>query len=252
MNLLQIIFLSVIQGLTEWLPISSSGHLFLLEQWLKIGGANLSFDVWLHAASLVVIIIFFRREIREVLLSPFQKTGAGETSKKNWLWYIILSSFFTAALGLVFYKQMDLWRTVPAVANWYLVTAVLLLATRFAKPRRSWGWPQAVVLGLVQGVAVLPGLSRSGAVIAVALILGLPKDEAFSYGFLVAIPAIFGALLLSAKGLTFSWLVVVAFIVTALVSYLALRLLRFILKRDYFYLFFIYTALLGLVLKIIF
>jgi undecaprenyl-diphosphatase len=250
MNPFQIIFLSVVQGITEWLPISSSGHLLLFEKWLQIKEADLNFDVWLHLASLVVIIYFFRREIKEVIVSPFKKEGI-DNPKKNWWRYIVLSSFFTALLGFIFYKQMDLWRNLAAVSTWWLVTAVLLLATKFAKSKKSIGWQEAVILGLVQGLAVLPGLSRSGVVIAVALLLGLRKDEAFSYAFLVAIPAILGAWLLSFQGFVFSWLILLAFVITMIVSYLTLKLLRLIIKRDYFYLFFIYLLILGVVIKII-
>lgn len=246
MNILETIFLAIVQGITEWLPISSSGHLVLFEEWFQIQGATLEFDIFLHLASVVVIVLFFRKEIKEVLLS-FNKP---DKEKKNWFWYLVLSSIFTAVIGYSFYNQIDLVRTTDSVANLLIVTSVLLLATKFIKGEKAITWQSAIVLGIVQGLAVLPGLSRSGVVIAVALIMGVKKKDAFSYAFLLAIPAILGSFLLTATNFIFNWTYLIGFLVTILVGYLTLAWLKLIIKNNHLYLFFIYTLLVGLIIKI--
>lgn len=245
MNIVQVIILSIVQGITEWLPISSSGHLVLFENWMQVE-ASLSFDIFLHVASLVVIIFFFRKQIVEIF-NPWQHKSS---QRKNWLWYIVLSSLFTAVIGLVFYQSIDSFRNIDVVSSWLLVTSLLLLATKFSRQNKVIAWPQAIVLGIAQGFAVLPGLSRSGAVIAVALLIGIKKEEAFDYAFILAVPAILGSFLLSLSDFNFSWLYLLGFLVTIVVSYFALVLLKLIIKKDYFYLFFVYTLVLALLLKL--
>lgn len=261
MRFLEAILLSIVQGVSEWLPISSSGHLVLFEKWLQISGADLAFDVFLHVASLLVILLFFRKQIIEICKAPFVKT---DNQYKNWWWYIVLSSIFTAVIAYFLYYRIDNFRTIDSVANWFLITSILLLATKFSQGDKTINWWQAIILGIVQGVAVLPGLSRSGAVIAIALLMKIKKDQAFSYGFIAAIPAIFGSFLLTAKdtynmflsvgsdaAFGFNVIYILAFVFTAVVSYLSLYLLKIILRRDYFYLFSVYTFILFLILKLI-
>lgn len=246
MNVLQVVFLGIVQGITEWLPISSSGHLVLFEKWLHLE-ASLSFDIFLHMATLVVILWFFRNQIKEVIIAPFSKEA---TNKKNWWWYVVVSSIFTAGLGYMFYDQIDSFRTVESVSGWLIVTSLLLLATKFSKGEKDITIWHAVALGIAQGFAVLPGLSRSGTVIALALIMKIKKEQAFEYGFIVAIPAIAGSFLLTFKDFVFNWIDIIAFVVTIIVSYLSLILLKYLLKRDYFYMFFIYTLVLALIIKL--
>ncbi|PLX24826.1 hypothetical protein C0580_04130 [Candidatus Parcubacteria bacterium] len=247
MNILESVFLSIVQGISEWLPISSSGHLVLFESWLQVE-ANLSFDVFLHIASLVVILFFFRKEIVEIVKLGLTKQGK-DNPRKHWLWYIALSSVFTVAIALILYPKIDYCRTPGAVADWLLITTALVFSTRFVVSKKEITWWHAVALGLAQGFAVLPGLSRSGTVIAIALAMRIKKEQAFDYAFLVAIPAIFGSFILTVGDLSFSWVYLLAFVVTALVSYLALSLLKFVMQRNKFYLFFIYTLALSLIIK---
>ncbi len=249
MSILESIFLSMVQGVAEWLPISSSGHLVLLENWLKIE-AGLSFDVFLHIASLVVILFFFKKEIIEVFTLALVKRDQ-KHPRRNWLWYIALSSVFTVAIALVLYPKMEYFRRPEAVADWLLITTALVLSTRFVSSKRDINWWHAAALGLAQGFAVLPGLSRSGVVIAIALAMKIKKDQVFDYAFLVAIPAIFGSFILTAKDLNFEWIYLLSFVVTVVVSYLALSLLKFVMQRNKFYLFFIYTLALSLIIKFI-
>lgn len=246
MNILEIVYLSIIQGITEWLPVSSSGHLVLLENYLKIKEASLEFDIFLHIASLFVIILFFRNDIIKVIKAFFDKK---EYSIKNWIPYIFLSTIFTGIIGYLFYLNIDSFRTIDSVSNLLLITTILLLIVKFSKQDKHLNWKHAIILGIVQGFAVLPGLSRSGAVIAVALTMGIYKKEAFVYSFLLAIPAILAAGILSFKELSFSWYYLLGFGITILIGYLSLIILKSLIKKDYFYLFFVYTLILSLIIK---
>ncbi|RJQ34864.1 undecaprenyl-diphosphate phosphatase [Candidatus Parcubacteria bacterium] len=248
MSIIEGFFLSIIQGISEWLPISSSGHLVLVESLLQLE-VGLSFDVFLHTASLVVILFFFRKEIIEVFKITFIKKEK-DHPRKNWFWYIVISSIFTVAIALLLYPNIDYFRNTSSVANWLLITSALVFSTRLAVGKeQNITWWHAAALGLAQGFAVLPGLSRSGAVIAIALAMKIKKDQVFDYAFLVAIPAILGSFILTARDLNFEWVYLFSFVVTIFVSYLSLSLLKFIMKRDKFYLFFIYTLVLALVIK---
>lgn len=241
MSILYTIILSIVQGITEWLPISSDGHLVIVGTILNIQN-TLSFDVFLHLGSLFVILLFFQHEIKDIL-----KFG-GE--RRHWFWYIAAASLVTAAVGFWFYDKMDNLRT-PEITAWGLfITSIFLLASRFFKDKnKNISLYLALLLGLVQGLAVLPGWSRSGTVIAVSLILGTNRRDAFDFAFIMAIPAIFGAFLLSSQNLAFNWLYILGFLVTIIVSYLTLGLLKKIINKNYFYLFFIYTFILAVVIK---
>ncbi len=247
MNFLDISILSIVQGVAEWLPISSSGHLVLFESWLSIKEANLSFDVFLHVASLLVILLFFKKQIIDIIKAPFDSK---ENLKANWWWFIIISNIFTAIIGYSLYQNIESFRTVASVSNWFLVTAILLLSSKFVKGEKSLTWKHAIVLGIVQGLAVLPGLSRSGTVIVIALAMKIKKNQAFNYGFIVAIPAMLGSFLLTARGFVFEPIYILAFVITFVVGYLSLAFLKIIMKRDYFYLFFVYTLILSLIIKL--
>lgn len=247
MNVFETIILGFVQGVTEWLPISSSGHLVLFSHWFKID-TGLAFDVFLHVASLLVIILFFRKEIIEVVRQPFVKE---KSDKKNWWWYMAISTVVTGVIGYLLYDKIDNFRTVSSVGDWLLITSFLLLATKFVDSAgQSMNWKKALVLGFVQGFAVIPGLSRSGVVIATALLLKVKKKDAFDYAFILAIPAILGSFVLTVSDFTFHWLYFVGFAVTVFVGYWTLYLLKLILNKDYFYLFFLYTILLSIIIKL--
>lgn len=260
MDIWQALFLSFVQGVAEWLPISSSGHLVLFQKWLDIE-ASLEFDIFLHLASLLVILIFFRHKILQIIKAPF---SSQQSIEKKWWFYIILSNIVTVVIALMFYDQIDYFRDVKSVQGWLVITSILLLSSKLVSGEKDINWKHALALGLAQGFAVLPGLSRSGAVIAIALAMRIKKEQAFNYGFIVAIPAIFGSFLLTAKdmqamfssvgtdaSISFNWVYILAFVATAVISYLSLSLLKLLLKRDYFYLFFIYTLALAIVINFV-
>jgi undecaprenyl-diphosphatase len=200
-------------------------------------------------ASLLVILLFFKKEITEIVRQPFIKK---KSDKKNWWLYIILSTAMTVLIAGILYDKIDNFRTVYSVADWLLITTFLLLATKFVVgPNQKINWKVALVLGLVQGFAVIPGLSRSGVVIATALILKIKKRDAFDYAFILAIPAILGSFILTVQDFAFQWLYLVGFVVTMFVGYWTLYLLKMVINKNYFYLFFLYTAILSIIINFI-
>ncbi|MBR1671943.1 MAG: undecaprenyl-diphosphate phosphatase [Fretibacterium sp.] len=209
--------LGVVQGLCEFLPVSSSGHLALLQNFFGFNQEGLlAFDLLLHCATVLVILLFFRRETG---LLAVQWTGGWFSSRarQSWGWRygwsILLASALTAAVGLPLKNTVErLMGSSLAVGCGLLVTAVLLAIVPLwtsgentsdgvpASLRYEAGRPltlrAVLAVGIVQGLAVLPGVSRSGSTIAAGLIMGLAVDEAFRFSFLVSVPAVLGASLL--------------------------------------------------------
>ncbi len=217
-----------------------------MENLLKLN-IPVEFDIFLHLGSLLVLLFFFRQEIKEIALHFFQAKKFKSAQYHDWVWYLLLSTLVTAIIGFSFYQKIDSFRTVEIAAFGLLVTSIFLFSTFWIKERRGLNWQIALILGLVQGIAVLPGVSRSALVISTALLLGLNKKQAFDFAFLLAIPAILGALVLSWDNLVWHNEYLIALVVTIISGYLALILLKRILLKNYFPWFFVYTLLLGLI-----
>lgn len=233
--------MGVLQGLTEFLPVSSSGHLVIAQELLNWRGPHLEFDIAVHGGTLLAILVVFRSEIGEVLRKPLQRrTGL-----------ILAASLPTAVSGLAVHLWgKGLFASAPFAALMLLGTGVLLWLTRGRvgqKELEGTGFKEALLVGLGQAVAVLPGVSRSGTTISIALLLGLRRQWAGEFSFLVAIPAMAGALILEARGMVSaspqSLLVGAAW---AFVSgLLALKVLLGLIKRGRFHLFAPYCWMVG-------
>jgi undecaprenyl-diphosphatase len=197
--------LGVVQGLTEFLPLSSDGHLALGQKLLRTGG-NLEMTVLLHAGTLLATLLVFRKEVLglfkelaavlkdrgRLTTDPVAMEGVG----------VIVASVPTAIIGLLLKKRIEAWSHVSwIVAVCFMGTALVLLVSRLGKEREGFRWTPklAFIVGLAQGAAVLPGLSRSACTIATALLLGAPPKDAFRFSFLISLPAVGGALLLELK-----------------------------------------------------
>lgn len=250
MNFLEATILGLVQGITEWLPISSDGHLVLLEKVLKLN-TTVAFDVFLHLGSLVVIVVFFRRQLGGLLKSFFKKDSTWPTERTKWWLYLVVSTVVTGAIGLFLYPRIENFRNIDFAASGFLLTSIFVLCSKFAKQRGSFSYLTAIILGLVQGLAVLPGVSRSGLVLSTALLLGLSQVDAFDYAFILAIPAIAASAVLAMNDLVWQPVYFWGLLVTIVVGFASLVLLKKIVKQEKFYLFFIYTLILGLVLKLL-
>jgi len=212
------IILGIIQGLTEFLPVSSSGHLVLFQKIFGLKQAELFFDVAVHLGTLVAVIAVFRREVKNIISalsrlsslagpkeSILQKIESDPQLKMALL--IVIGSIPTAILGFLFGGIAEPLFTSEMITGLMLiVTGLLLWLTRRARasvdPARGDRLTpkNALIIGMVQGLAIIPGISRSGSTISIGLLLGIDREMAARYSFLLSIPAIIGAGLWSLKG----------------------------------------------------
>ncbi|MCR5347260.1 MAG: undecaprenyl-diphosphate phosphatase [Fretibacterium sp.] len=263
--------LGVVQGLCEFLPVSSSGHLALLQNFFGFTQDGLlAFDILLHCATMLAILIFFRREIGRLLLrwtAGWFSWSARQTVEWKYGWFILLASALTASIGLPLKNTVEkMMGSSLAVGCGLLVTAGLLAIVPLwsggedaptggqgLRPREEISLPLKAVIavGIVQGLAVLPGISRSGSTIAAGLIMGMAVGEAFRFSFLVSVPAVLGASLLEAIELCtdgdlalpagWIWAVAAAFVL----GWIALKLMhRLVLSGRWAY-FGLYCLFLG-------
>lgn len=198
----KVLVLGTIQGLTEFLPVSSSGHLVLAEHLLDFKEAGLAGVVILHLGTLVALIVFFARRIWKIIRDLFRTKDESIASLRLIL-YIVIGSIPAAIVGLLAQKPLEMLFDQPVYVSFFLIgTGVLLLLTRWSKEReRRFGVSDAFIIGIAQAAAILPGLSRSGLTIATALLLGIATVEAFEFSFLLSIPAVLAANLLELFGL---------------------------------------------------
>ena len=274
MTTLEAIILGIIQGLTEFLPVSSSGHLVLFQKLFGLTQADLFFDVGVHLGTLVAVIIVFRREVKKIitalvqLISPaglkeaiLQRIESDSQLKMALL--IVIGSIPTAILGFLFAGIADrLFASGLITGLMLIVTGLLLWLTRRTRAsvnqaRSDHLTPKnALIIGIVQGLAIIPGISRSGSTISIGLLLGIDREMAARYSFLLSIPAIIGAGLLSLmESLSQADLAIRATLLgaftAALVGYAALKLLLQVVKKGRLYIFAPYCWLVG-ILAIIF
>ncbi|RME25918.1 MAG: undecaprenyl-diphosphate phosphatase [Deltaproteobacteria bacterium] len=227
--------LGLVQGLTEFLPVSSSGHLVLFQRWLPVTGSHVAFDLALHLGTLLPVLLVYRDDFRLIL----QDIVAGEGAWRDrpgvrLLAFLAIGSLPTAAIGLLLQDWFEAAFSNPiSVGVAFAVTGTVLYLTRFA-PRgevdlRTMNPTRALLVGLAQGIAITPGISRSGSTIAAGLFLGLRRDVAARYSFLLSIPAILGAFSLKVGELSTDQAslgpLVVGFAASAVSGYLALRVL---------------------------
>ena len=242
MNLIQVITFSLTQGLAEFLPISSSGHLNLAQHLLNIE-PSLALDVFLNTATLLSVLFFFRKKIPYFI--------------KN-LKYIIVASIPVALIGFFFKDNLDsIFSNIFYLPFFFLLTSLLIFSTKFIKVKnKKKNYLIAFTIGLFQSLALLPGVSRSGATIFMALILGLSSLEAFNFSFSLFIPASIGALILSSREITSLNILeptyIITFILTFLIGLLALFILQKTLIKGKLWIFSIYTFLLSLILFFLF
>jgi len=248
MNLLYAVILGIVQGITEWLPISSSGHLVIFQELFNLE-VPVFFDIMLHFATLLVIFIVFFKDIVNVVKSIlFWKKD------EYWRlgWFVILGSVFTAGFGFLFKDLIyGFFSSLLVVGIALIFTGCLLFLTKFVHGRKKLKWYDAVLIGLMQGLALVPGVSRSGSTIGTGMLLGVDREKVARFSFLLVIPAIIGATVLeydSSFVIGNLVLVLVAMFVSIVVGYIALKLLLKIVLKNKFWLFGVYCVILGIVL----
>ncbi|BDF95441.1 undecaprenyl-diphosphate phosphatase [Pseudoalteromonas sp. KAN5] len=196
MSIIEIIVLALIQGLTEFLPISSSAHLILPSQILGWQDQGLAFDVAVHVGTLIAVVIYFRKEVVEILGAWFKSFGAqGATDDSKLGWWIILGTVPAAVLGLVFKDLIELYlRSAWVIAITTILFGLLLwyadVKGKQTKTIYQLNWKSALMIGMAQAMAMIPGTSRSGITMTAGLMLGMNKQSAARFSFLLAIPVI--------------------------------------------------------------
>lgn len=197
MDILQIIVLALIQGLTEFLPISSSAHLILPSEILGWPDQGLAFDVAVHVGTLLAVIIYFRKDVADLLVGWFgQFLGRGQSSESRLAWSIILATIPAGLAGLVFKDFIEAnLRSMLVIASTTVIFGLALgWADIKAKERLSLAqmtFFAAFLIGCAQALALIPGTSRSGITITMAIALGFTKTDAARFSFLMSIPVIF-------------------------------------------------------------
>ena len=243
-SLIQAIILSIIQGITEWIPVSSSGHLALMH--LLFGFQDLSYDVFLHFAGIFAVILIFWNDILNIFKSQ----------NLNYLLLMIIAIIPAGIIGLVFMKEIEnLFSSSFYLGLFFIFSGVIVYLTKFSIPRKEKiSFFDSLLIGIFQVLAVFPSVSRSGMTISSGLFVGLTKKQSIKFSFLMLIPIILGASLVKADELILSeisyFLLILSFIITFLVSLVTMKLLIRIMNSDKFYLFGVYDIVLGVVVLI--
>ena len=254
-QLLTTILLGLIQGIAEWLPISSTAHLKLAEMFLGLAATPL-FNLVLHLGTLTVLVFYFRREVKGVLVALTHWEFKSENG--SLIPRIVVATIPTAVIGLAYNLFLqDILGVIPVIAITFLIGATIVYSTKFAKEDvEALSYKTVLFMGVAQGFAIFPGLSRSGVTISMGLLLGLKREQAFKFSFLLSIPAIVGDFvveaytqrgLLSTSGLG-AVEAVVGVAAAIVVGYVALRLLAEVVRGRKFHYFAFYTWALGIAL----
>ncbi|MCF7945051.1 MAG: undecaprenyl-diphosphate phosphatase [Spirochaetia bacterium] len=261
MNIVESMYLGFLQGITEFLPVSSSGHLVISRDLLDIQGVPQIFDIYLHLATLLAIIIVFRGIIFRIIRSlwALARSSVEEEHRKDLhlTAVAVLSTAFTVVTALLLerIKPVDQEVLIRMVYALFLVTAALLIAAKFfhgKTPLQQISYKQGLIIGIAQGFGTLPGISRSGSTIAFSLISGIDRKAAGEYSFLISIPAVVGAFVYSsfrysAETVEISQAAAILGSLTAfIVGYAALKLLLKLIQGGKLYLFSIYLIPLGI------
>ena len=267
MNIFQGIIIGIVQGLTEFLPVSSSAHLIFIQKLLGVE-SSLAFDTFLHLGSLLAVLIYFRADIYKMIqawllsvgdiLQHRFKEGFYSDPYKRLSWYVILATIPVGIAGVFFESQVDaLFAGALYVPGFFLFVTgtILYLSQRMASGQidmSRMGWFQSLFMGLGQACAIMPGLSRSGTTIAAGLVMGLDKEFAAKFSFILSIPAIFGAFIVQLKdiGLSMSGdgaAIILGFVAAFISGYFAIKWLIDLIQNKSLDIFSCYCWIVGII-----
>lgn len=285
MNLIQSILMGIVQGLSEFLPISSSAHLVFTSNFYKVfkgieivqqSNEEIFFDIMLHLGTLIAVLIFFRKDVWEIAKALWKYTfchselvsesSKCELNKAKLGLFIIAGTIITICLALPLNDFAEHLVYHPAIVGGLLIITggTLFLSEYLSKKREvkseTLNWKQAILVGLAQGIAVLPGFSRSGWTIATGLFAGLNRETAARYSFLLSIPIILGASMVYplikidiAEALTYNWVsITIGTIVSAIVGYLCIKYFMKFISKFSLNIFGYYCIIMGIVALIFF
>ena len=249
-TLIQAIILGIIQGITEWLPISSSGHLVIFQSLFSISQPVI-FDIFLHLGSLVVILIMFRKDILALIKGALKK----EKEHLNFLLYLIIASIPIAIVGFFLNSYIkSIFNNLTAVGLSLIFTSIMLFLSKKAKQNSNLTLKNTYIIGMFQAIAILPGVSRSGMTLSSGLMQNIKQQQLIRFSFLLFIPAIAGAALFEMRNIsqiTNISAMLIGTIFSIIAGIISLKLLIRIIKSKKFYYFGYYCLLLGIILLII-
>ena len=247
-DILKILLLAIIQGVTEFLPISSSGHLVIAKYFLNLREGGATLEIILHAGTLFSILFFYRNRLIEIIKNLTNK----DHEEWSYFRFILIAIIPIFIIGMLYSKNIELFYNDPFFTSCLLIlTGIFLISSNFFKIGiLKLSKKSAFIIGLGQMLAILPGISRSGMTIGLAKLFGIESKKAAEFSFLIVIPVLCGVLirfliLEETESFYSSDLLLLGFIISALVGYLALSWLVSILIKGHFWYFGVYCILLG-------
>ncbi|MBP7553141.1 MAG: undecaprenyl-diphosphate phosphatase [Spirochaetes bacterium] len=271
MDIIKAIVISIVQGITEFLPISSSGHILLLKRLFNFEVSDNTFDIVIHFGTIIAVIIYFRKEIYELIKALFvekinsalfEKVISRKDAIKLWI-CMIVANIPAVIVGIFFDEYLEtifgnLGHIVFLIlSGLFFYTAILLFSTSVLRNKKnkdffSISYFDAVIIGIFQAIAVLPGISRSGSTISAAAMMGVESKDAGRFSFLISIPLILGAFLFKViKNLKIDnftdnnniLIMIIGFTVSLITGYCALKALFSIIKKGKFWAFGVYMII---------
>lgn len=245
MEILKAILLGIIQGATEFLPVSSSGHLVLGSKLLDFKEQGVIFDVFLHLGTLLAVVLVFRKDLLAMIKAPFQmvRNSHDPEVRAHFLWavYVVIGTVPVAIIGLLINDYVDrIFTSELIVYSMLAVTGVLMTCTTYLKERGpALNVPKSFVIGIAQSMAIMPGLSRSGSTIFAGMAMGIQRETAARFAFILSVPAILGAVILkfgemiqSQNSVDGIIVIGVGTLMSAVTGYFSIILLLDIVKRN--------------------
>ena len=247
MNLINSIILGIIQGLTEFLPISSSGHLVLGQHFLGIENSGILLEVVLHLGTLLSILLYYRRDIFDLLQGIFKR----DVDSLHYTLMVGVATVPAVVVGLLFKSQLELLFLPQFVPYMLLITGCVLISTKFAtESQKNMTIKIALLVGLAQVFAMLPGISRSGMTISLALFLGIHRGDAAKFSFFMAIPVLLGAGILQLGDVVEIsvqiWPLFLGFISSFISGYIVIKWLIHIISNQHFWKLSFYCIFVGI------
>ncbi|MFP4498028.1 MAG: undecaprenyl-diphosphatase UppP [Vulcanimicrobiota bacterium] len=265
LSIFQAFILGIIQGLTEFLPVSSSGHLILTREVFNFPDPGKTFDILMHFGTLIALIIYFRDDLIEIANSTFKSFkqkkfyGSNET---NLFWFLIISTIPGALFGLLFNDKLEDIKSIYIISTLLIIFGIFLFVSditgKKTKEISQFTFKDAAVVGLAQALALFPGVSRSGITMTAALFLGFSRASSARYSFLISIPLIVGIsiyglikIIKSAPQISAIMVLIVGFIASMASGFLCIKFLLGYLKKGTFKGFVIYREIMGVLLIIL-
>jgi undecaprenyl-diphosphatase len=253
-KLIEILILAVIQGITEWLPLSSSGHLAIAQQIFDLqlsDQAEVAFDVLLHAGTMCVVLLVFRKDVVGILKALVHRNFEKEEGKMAI--FIIVGSIPTAIIGFLFQSFFEsLFFNPVAIGAALVATGCFLFMSERRKTTRELSYVDSLLVGTAQGIAIIPGVSRSGATITTGLLRKVKGEKVFKYSFLLSLPTILGATIVKSKDLVTANIdmlpLFIGAVTSMIVGYVSLKLLSEAVMKKKFHFFAFYCWVIGLLI----